>query len=224
MNIYLEIGEKKTFACAVDWPGWSRSGTDEAQAQQALLDSAARYARAVQPAGLGFQPLKDITGFEIVERLPGDKTTDFGAPSAIPAADSLPVSAEEHDRFLALLDAYWAGFLAAYQAGQGKELRKGPRGGGRELDGILDHTQQAELSYLKRLGGNVDKHAWDSADLEGRLPLLREAAASGLAAAVRGELPERGPRGGIRWTPRYYVRRSGWHILDHIWEIEDRIV
>jgi hypothetical protein len=224
MKIYLEIGEKKTFACAVDWPGWSRSGRYEVEAQQALLDSAARYGRLVQPTGLEFLPPKDITGFQIVERLPGDKATDFGAPSAIPSGDSLPVSKEEHERFLALLDTYWAGFLAAYQAAQGKELRKGPRGGGRELEGILHHTQQAELAYLKRLGGNVDKHAWNSANLEGRLPLLREAAVEGLLAAVRGELPERGPRSGIRWTPRYYVRRSGWHILDHAWEIEDRIV
>ena len=33
-----------------------------------------------------------------------------------------------------------------------------------------------------------------------------------------------GPRGGSIWTPRYYVRRSTWHTLDHTWEIEDRIV
>ena len=43
--IYLEIGAKRTFACAVDWPGWSRSGRDEDQAITALLDSAPRYAK-----------------------------------------------------------------------------------------------------------------------------------------------------------------------------------
>jgi hypothetical protein len=40
---------------------------------------------------------------------------------------------------------------------------------------------------------------------------------------VRGELAERGPRGGIRWPARYYVRRAAWHVLDHAWEIEDRL-
>jgi hypothetical protein len=24
------------------------------------------------------------------------------------------------------------------------------------------------------------------------------------------------------WSPRYFVRRSAWHALDHAWEIEDR--
>jgi hypothetical protein len=45
-----------------------------------------------------------------------------------------------------------------------------------------------------------------------------------LEAAARGELPRVGPRGGLRWTPRFYVRYSAWHILDHAWEIEDRLL
>jgi hypothetical protein len=24
------------------------------------------------------------------------------------------------------------------------------------------------------------------------------------------------------WSPRFFVRRSAWHALDHAWEIEDR--
>lgn len=50
----------------------------------------------------------------------------------------------------------------------------------------------------------------------------RAAIRAALVAAARGELPERGPRGGAIWTPRYYVRRAAWHTLDHAWEIEDR--
>jgi hypothetical protein len=29
-------------------------------------------------------------------------------------------------------------------------------------------------------------------------------------------------RGGSRWSPRYAIRRSAWHSLDHAWEILDR--
>jgi hypothetical protein len=43
-------------------------------------------------------------------------------------------------------------------------------------------------------------------------------------ASARGEIPAKGPRGGLRWTARYFVRRLSWHILDHAWEIEDRMV
>jgi len=25
------------------------------------------------------------------------------------------------------------------------------------------------------------------------------------------------------WPARYYVRRAAWHVLDHAWEIEDRL-
>jgi hypothetical protein len=35
--------------------------------------------------------------------------------------------------------------------------------------------------------------------------------------------PERVPRSGKLWTPRYFVRRTAWHALDHAWEIEDRL-
>jgi len=44
----------------------------------------------------------------------------------------------------------------------------------------------------------------------------------GLVARARGELPDFGPRGGSRWSPRFAVRYAAWHTLDHAWEIEDR--
>jgi len=43
-----------------------------------------------------------------------------------------------------------------------------------------------------------------------------------LSRRVRGEDPLRTPRSGTLWSPRYAVRRSAWHALDHAWEIEDR--
>ena len=61
-------------------------------------------------------------------------------------------------------------------------------------------------------------------DLHEALEQTRQATLNALTAAVRGETPERGPRGGVIWTPRYFVRRVGWHVLDHIWEIENRVV
>ena len=55
------------------------------------------------------------------------------------------------------------------------------------------------------------------------LARIRKAILDALQAAVKGELPERGPRGGILWPPRYFIRRVAWHVLDHAWEIEDRV-
>jgi hypothetical protein len=36
LDVYVETGAKRTFAGAVDWPGWCRSGRDEEAAIEAL--------------------------------------------------------------------------------------------------------------------------------------------------------------------------------------------
>jgi hypothetical protein len=41
--VYLEIGGKRAFAGAVDWPGWSRSGRGEQEALEALIANGPRY-------------------------------------------------------------------------------------------------------------------------------------------------------------------------------------
>src|SRR5690349_23647602 len=130
IDIYLETGQKRTFAGALDWPGWCRSGRDEQAALQALLDYGPRYARILRATQLGFQAPTDISAFTVIERLPGNATTDFGAPEAAPAHDTKPVDAAELRRLQTLLKACWRAFDAAAQAASGKELRKGPRGGG----------------------------------------------------------------------------------------------
>ena len=122
---------------------------------------------------------------------------------------------------LAILDACWRAVDSASYLGRGRELRKGPRGGGRELDGILRHLLGGDAGYLASLGWKFKEAAGE--DLERELQRTRQAIRQGLTAAVRGELAERGPRGGIRWPARYYVRRAAWHVLDHAWEIEDRL-
>ena len=221
-DMYLETGQKRVFAAAVDWPGWCRSGRDEASALQALCDYASRYARVLQAAQLGFSIPANPTAFSVVERLPGDATTDFGAPGAIPSSDALPVSDTEHQRLQALLQACWQAFDMSVRSAAGKELRKGPRGGGREVDKIVRHVLDADGGYLSSLGWKLKLNETDGA--EKKLGQARQAILDGLASAVRGEIEARGPRGGLRWPPRYFVRRAAWHVLDHAWEIEDRII
>jgi len=216
INVYLEIGKKRTFAGAIGWPGWCRSGPDEQAALHTLFEYAARYERVVGTSGLGFQTPTSETAFNVIERLDGNATTDFGAPDAAPLYDTKPVDLAELGRFRTLLEACWGEFDATVEAAAGKALRKGPRGGGRELDGIVEHVSGAEAAYLGRLGWKPGQGG--SNDL-GR---VRQAILSALELAARGEGPERGPRGGKIWGPRYFVRRVAWHVLDHAWEIEDR--
>lgn len=225
LDVYIETGKRRTFAGVIEWPGWCRSGRDEEAALQTLVEYGPRYASALQSTPLGFQAPADVSPFHVVERLEGNVATDFGALGAIPAADARPLDDAELQRLRTVLEACWLAFDAAVEMAAGTELRKGPRGGGRELDEIIRHVIDADAAYLRRLGHKYrqeDNAAGDDAVAD-ELGLIRPAILDGLAAAARGELPERGPRGGARWSPRYFVRRSTWHVLDHAWEIEDRI-
>ena len=219
LNIYFEVGSRRTFAAAIDWPGWCRMGRDEATARQTLFDYGPRYARILRPARLGFQAPKTVSAFAVVERLKGNATTDFGAPDLAPASDTHPLNDTELRRLRALLKACWRAFDAAVERANGKTLRVGPRGGGRTLDGVVQHVLGAEIGYLSGLGGKVSLSETPQEPLE----RTRQAILTALVASAHGEIAARGPRGGKRWPPRYFVRREAWHVLDHIWEIEDRL-
>ena len=221
IKVYLEVGQKRTFAGAMDWPGWCRSGRDEESALQALVDYGPRYARILRTKKFGFHAPIKTSAFSIVERLEGNATTDFGAPGLAPSRDGDPVTEKELKQFQELLKACWRALDAATKSAAGKKLRKGPRGGGREVKGIIEHLLGSDSGYLSSLGWKAE--AGDTADHSQALKQTRKAILEGLTAAAHGEIAERGPRGGIRWTPRYFVRRVAWHVLDHAWEIEDRI-
>ncbi len=219
--VYLEAGSKRTFAVAFDWPGWSRSGRDQASALQALLDYGKRYQNAISSARLGFQPPKDIDELKVIEKIKGDAATDFGTPGSIPAVDEASVGEDELRRLQAALKACWRTFDNIVAAAKGSKLRLGPRGGGRDRQKILEHVFGAEHSYATRLGWELPFLSPNPSSQE--LQDFRSGVLKGVAASAHGELPLRGPRGGRRWPARYFVRRAAWHVLDHAWEIEDRL-
>ena len=219
--VYLEIGMKRTFAGAIEWPGWCRSGRDEATALQALIDYGPRYARAIRSTRLDFEPPIALNALTVVEKLPGTFDTNFGVPAAAPAADAQAVTFDQLRRLIALLRASWRAFDEVAEAAASQELRKGPRGGGRDLDQLRDHVRMAEAGYLRRLGAKLELPP--GLDLALALRESRKAILRAVEHAAEGQAPILGPRGGVHWTARYFVRRAAWHILDHAWEIEDRV-
>ena len=218
IDVYLEVGQKQTFAGALNWPGWCRSGRDEESALQALFAYGPHYGRVLRASQLGFKAPRDVSAFVVVERLKGNATTDFGAPAIAPSIDSDPVNEAELHDLQKLLKACWRAFDAAVKAAGAKSLRTGPRGGGRQIEGIIQHLMESSEGYLKQVGWKLQKR-----DGNDRIEQTRQATLRALVASARGEIPTKGPRGGVRWSPRYFVRREAWHILDHVWEIEDRV-
>ncbi len=219
-DVYLEVGAKRVFACSVDWPGWCRGGPDEAMALQALLDYGPRFAAVVRSARLGFEAPTRVEELHAVERLVGNATTDFGAPGVIPSADRASANVAECARFEKVIRAGWRALDSARKRARGKVLRKGPRGGGRELDAIVRHVVDADGGYLTAVGWKVRS----SGKIADRVDETRRAIIEALHASAVGEISATGPRGGKRWPVRYFVRRVAWHTIAHAWEIERRIV
>jgi len=211
-DVYIEAGNKRVFACAYDWPGWARSGKDESSAMQALALYGERYAPAATRAGEKFNP-KAAAAIRVVERIRGSANTDFGVPHEIAKRDTTPLSAAEAKRMSSLVKAAWAIFDAV-AAEAPPQLRKGPRGGGRDRDKMLEHVVGADGVYAKKLGvGLAVPRPRDIAAIR----KFRQAVLKELEKPSKGQpLIERG------WPQRYAARRIAWHALDHAWEIEDR--
>jgi hypothetical protein len=207
IRVYVEAGAKRAFASAGDWPGWCRGGKNEEAALAALAAYAPRYAPVARLANLRFPT--QSAAFEVVERLAGNATTDFGAPGIAARAEARELSKAEAARMCSLVEACWS-YLDKVRAAAPAELRKGPRGGGRDRDEMFAHVLYAEVMYARAIGVRLKEPAID--DL-GAVRAFRQAILEALADSSRKE----------KWPVAYAARRTAWHALDHAWEIEDRL-
>jgi len=217
-RVVLEVVRTRTFAVAVDWPGWTRGGRDEEAALDALVRAGPRYAAALALTKVPFAPPRDREHLAVVGRLPGNAGTEFGAPSVRLPGDDEPLPGADLERHAAILQAGWVAFEAAAERHAGDELRKGPRGGGRSLPKIADHVRGADEAYLVKLGSRPPKGTTGPAPIE----QLHAVALATLRARALGRPVADASRAATLWSPRWYVRYATWHWLDHAWEIEDR--
>jgi hypothetical protein len=208
-DVYIETGDKRVFACAVEWPGWCRSAKDEKGALATLAAYVERYAPVARNVRIPFEA--DAANLKVVERIRGGVSTDFGVPDRVTKCDLKPLPKAEADRLAALVKSAWAVFDRV-AARAPAELRKGPRGGGRDRDKMIDHVLGADGAYARKLGLRLEVP--DRKDRAG-IASFRSAVIDALRKPARG-WPEKG------WPARYAARRIAWHALDHAWEIEDR--
>jgi hypothetical protein len=213
LRVVLEVAPKRSFASAIDWPGWSRGAKTADEAVQALLAYAPRYARVAKRAKIAFSPPATARGVEIVERQQGGGGTEFGVPSSIARPEADPLPTRELNRLVSLLEASWSTFDAAARKAEGTTLTLGPRGGGRQVPKMVEHVREAESAYVHQLGTRASGQSMDD---------LRRSFVEALRLLAAGEELPAPNKVKKPWAPRYAIRRSAWHALDHAWEIEDR--
>src|SRR3984957_17246770 len=134
--VFTESGSKRVFASALDWPGWARGARTEELAVGSLADYLPRYELIVRRSG----PAAPAGPLAVTERHEGTaKNADFGALGEIAGSERRPMAAADGGRLAELLEADW-GVFDGTAASAPAELRKGPRGGGRDTPKIIDHV------------------------------------------------------------------------------------
>lgn len=123
-RVYVEVGGKRTFASAADWPGWCRAGKSEQLALEALAAYAPRYSAVAKLAKVPYPP--EATDFEIIERLKGNATTDFGAPGIPAKGETQTMTPAQATRMCQLVEACWT-YLDKVVANSPPTLRKAAR-------------------------------------------------------------------------------------------------
>ena len=150
---------KRAVAFALDWPGWSRGAKTAELALETLGSYRDRYRPIAALAGMARE--FDAAGpIEIMEDKVGTGSTDFWGISFSPSASEQdPMDQAELERGITLLRACWS-FFDDVAARVSAEMRKGPRGGGRDRDRIIRHTIRTESEdFAKGVGLRIPEEA-----------------------------------------------------------------
>ena len=206
---------KKSAAFSLDWPGWERGAKSPDLALEMLESYRDRYRSVASLAGMAHD--FDAAGpLEIVEDRVGPGSTDFWGISFAPSStEHGPMTDAELDRTITLLRACWT-FFDGVAARVSPELRKGPRGGGRDRDRIIRHVIRNESEdFAKKVGLRIPEEGALTPDA---LRQYREDYVAAMRAYNAGEVEPQ-----MRsWTLPFLIRHSAYHTLDHAWEMEDK--
>src|SRR4026208_2386224 len=143
---------EKVGAVAPDWPGLERGAKTGEDAIERLRSYILRYSQVAKLAEMGAE-FDAIANVDVVEQYSGTGSTDFwGISFAFSSIDKQGMSGDELERELTLMQACWA-FFDEVRGRVSAELRKGPRGGGRDRDRIVRHIFANEQDWATGPGG-----------------------------------------------------------------------
>jgi hypothetical protein len=207
--------EKKSVAYAIDWPGWSRGAKSADVALETLESYRERYRPIAELAGMA-REFEAAGPLNVVGDRVGTPSVDFWGISFSPSStEHGPMDEAELERKITLLKASWA-YFDGVAARVSEEMRKGPRGGGRDRTRIIRHVIRNESEdFAKQVGLRIPEEGALSPD---GLRRYRETYIAAMRAYNAGEVEKR-----MRsWTLPFLIRHSAFHTLDHAWEMEDK--
>jgi len=206
---------KKSVAFSLDWPGWSRGASTPELAVQTLESYRERYRPIAKLAGMVRE--FDAAGpVDIFEDGIGTPSVDFWGISFSPSAtETDPMDDTELERKVKLLRACWK-YFDDVAARVSAEMRKGPRGGGRDRDQIIGHTIRVESQGFAR---GVGLRISEGDALTGEeLRRYRKDYVAAMRDYNAGKVKQRMRSGSLP----FLIRHSAYHTLDHAWEMEDK--
>jgi hypothetical protein len=214
LRLMLEVGPKgkRVVAVAPDWPGLERGAKTEEAAIETLVSYLPRYARVAKLAGMDAE-YGSLKGTSIVERYEGVGSTDFwGISFALSSLDTQPLSTDELDRQLTIMKSCWK-FFDEVRRKVSAEMQRGPRGGGRDRDRIVRHVLATEQDWQKKLGLRpAEEIVTDD-------KAVRSFRSSYCKAIETFHSEDKMAR---TWPLRYLIRHTGYHTMDHAWEMQDK--
>ncbi len=221
IRLTLEIGPKgkKVAAVAPDWPGLERGAKTEEEAVERLRVYFLRYSQVAKLAEMNAE-FDTIQNVDLVEQYPGTGSTDFwGISFAFSSIDKQAMSDDELEREMKLMQACWA-FFDDVRGRVSAEMRKGPRGGGRDRDRIVRHTLAAEQDWAKGVGVAMEVVTSDGVvGMDEEVKAYRAA----YCQAIRDYHSQGKMAGNVaKWPLRFLIRHTAFHTMDHAWEIEDK--
>jgi hypothetical protein len=206
---------KRVVAFAQDWPGWSRGAKTAEEALATLESYRERYRPIATRAGMDAE-FQAGGPLEVVEDKVGTGSTDFWGISFAPSStEQDPMDEADLDRGITLLRACWA-YFDDVAARVSPEMRKGPRGGGRDRDRIISHVIRVESEdFASGVGLRIPE---GGALAPGALAPYRDDYVAAMRAYNAGKVEKRMRK----WTLPFLIRHSAFHTLDHAWEMEDK--
>ncbi len=224
IRVWLEPGydQGRTGAWLLDWPGAFTYGSAREVAIGRAVPAAHRFVDWLRSHGEDVPPAPAVYA-EVVDEAAATSLDDGYIVNASFAPDDRRVDKAEIEAHLRRLQYAREDLLALDDRIRRLESGGGEIGrDGRSLDEVLRHIAGAETWFVSRLDPEA-RYPGPRDDVGEYLAASRAFLEDGLRRLVHEQVPARTDGKGERWTLAKVVRRSLYHSLDHLDELDRRL-